>query len=444
MNTKVQESNKKKIALLIRSAQWTVADRTENQISAVCLKNNQDDITMQMNQKIVQQNQKIDSQNKLINQQSQMMNQQNKKIDNLNNLLHLQEDINAELRNRIEILERIGQNGNTVSRKSKLNNVIESTPSRSRTAILMADSNPDPHATVFGSKIKRSEISAIYVKNTLEDVPATAWDVSAAKDRSVMAWTCTASDIVSRILYLAANGDIYANPDCSYLFANYTKLTAADFSYLKTDLVTNMYGMFSNCNNLKQLDVSRWDVSNITNMCSMFRFCIQLQALDVSHWNVSNVIHMNSMFAHCEQLQILDVSRWDVSNVTNMESMFESCKQLQTLDVSHWDVSSVTNMMFMFGYCKQLQALDISHWNVSNVTTMVAMFCACEQLQILDVSHWDVSNVTNMDRMFCNCPYINRLGKGALSSWKLNPNVTMHNFCKGTKFENNPLALFRK
>lgn len=369
MNTNTPESNKTEIPLMIRSSQWTIAEKTDNQVSAVCLKNNQDDMIMQLKQQIVQQNQKIEEQNKVIRQQNQMMNQQNRKIDNLNDLLHLQEDINTELRNRIEILERIEQNkdkGKTVSRQSMPNETVNSPSSGSRTTILMADPNQDSDATVFGSSIKRSEVSAIYTKDTLEDVPSSAWDVSDSKDGSVMAWTSMDSDGKTFILYLAADGDFYANPDSRYLFANYTNLTTADFSHLKTNLVTNMHGMFSVCNNLKQLNVSHWDVSN----------------------------------------------------VTDMGMMFFSCLRIQTLDVSHWDVSSTTHMGSMFWYCKQLQTLDVSQWNVSNVK--------------------------RMDEMFSNCLYINQLEKGALSSWKLNPSVSMKKICKGTKFGNNPLALFQK
>ncbi|MCI6732731.1 MAG: BspA family leucine-rich repeat surface protein [Lachnospiraceae bacterium] len=407
MNTKTPESDKNKIPLLIRSAQWTVAERTENQVSAVCLKNKQDEMIVQQNQKIVELNQKIDHQSKLIEQLNQRMNQQNREKDDLNNQLYLQNELTARSQNSLGIQEKNEQN------KDNKKSVSSSYP----TAILMADSSSNPNAAVFGSSIKRSEISAIYTMNTLEDVPSSAWDVSADRDGSVMAWTSMASDLVSYILYLAANDDIYANPDCSYLFANYTNLTAVNFSHMKTDLVTNMKYMFSYCTGLKQLDVSHWDVSRVTNM--------------------------RSMFGHCNQLQALDISHWDVSNVTDMWTMFRFCVQLQALDVSHWNVSSVTDMAGMFEYCKQLQVLDVSHWNVSRVTNMHDMFSSCMQLQALDISQWNVSNVTNMDSMFFDCPLINQMNKGTLSSWKLNPAVTMKNICDGTKFKKNPMDLFQ-
>ena len=311
-------------------------------------------------------------------------------------------------------------------------------------AVLMADTcNVNKESFVFGSKIKRKEISAIYTQNTLQNVPSDAWDVSAGKDRSVMAWTCKDTDSDTHTLYLAGDGEIYANPDSSYLFTKYEGLTKADFTHLKTDMVTNMTDMFLGCSQLQVLDVSNWDVSNVEYMTSMFCQCSQLETLDVSKWNVSNVKNMQRMFSGCSQLQALDVSKWDVSNVKNMWWMFSDCSQLQALDVSKWDVSNVEYMWRMFANCSQLQDLDVSKWNVSNATNMVGMFLGCSQLQALDVSNWDVSNVTDMERMFSSCNAVNSMKEGELSSWKLHPSVNLENFCRGTKFEKTPTALFK-
>lgn len=259
MNIKTPESNKNKIPILIRSDEWKITEKTEDHVASVCLRNKLDEMIMQQNQKIVELNQKINQQSKLIEQLNQMMNQQNREKDDLNNHLYLQ---------------------------------------KKSTVILMADATSNPNATAFGSSIKRSEISAIYVKNTLEDVPSSAWDVSAARDESVMAWTCMASDLVSYILFLAANGDIYANPDCSYLFANYTNLYAADFSHLKTNLVINMKYMFSYCSSLKQLNISHWDVSKVTNMDSMFLDCLIIKQMNkgaLSSWKLNPFVTMKNI-----------------------------------------------------------------------------------------------------------------------------------------------------
>ena len=349
MNTKAQEYDKKEIPLLVRSDRWIVAERTENQVFAICLKNKQNDMIVQMNQQIMQQtqkieqlNQKIDSQNKLIDQQNRKIEQQNKKIDDLNNLLNLQNNKNAKTQNRIEIQDKNNQNSNTgktVNIQPVPNETIKYSSSGSRTAILMAVSNPDPNATVFGSKIKRSEISAVYTKDTLKYIPSSAWDVSDSRNGSVMAWTSMASDGKSYILYLAANGKIYANPNCSYLFANYTNLTTVNFSHLKTNLVTNMCGMFDECSNLKQLDFSHWDVSNVTDMSFMFANCEQLTSIDISNWNVSNVTDMNNMFFYCSAIEYMkkgELSSWKLNPAVTMKNMCVGTKfQDKPMDLFH-------------------------------------------------------------------------------------------------------------
>ena len=405
-NTKTPESDKTRIPLLIRSNQWIVADRVENQVAAVCLRN-------KLDEHFIQQNSLIQTMSNTIEQQNQIIKQQNKKIERLNNQVQNLLRISTSTDNKTV-------NKENANRTTKKDIGVPST-SVQRRPMLMSDSCSDSNGSVLGSQVRRDSIVAVYTQNTLKNVPASAWDVSAAKDGSVKAWIAASYDTENSSkknhLFLAADGDIYANPDCSYLFANYTNLTAVNFSHMKTDLVTNMKYMFSYCTGLKQLDVSHWDVSRVTNM--------------------------RSMFGHCNQLQALDISHWDVSNVTDMWTMFRFCVQLQALDVSHWNVSSVTDMAGMFEYCKQLQVLDVSHWNVSRVTNMHDMFSSCMQLQALDISQWNVSNVTNMDSMFFDCPLINQMNKGTLSSWKLNPAVTMKNICDGTKFKKNPMDLFQ-
>lgn len=327
MNTKTQESNKNQIPLLIRSAQWKVSEKTENQITAVCFKSKQDDIIMLLNRKVEQQS-------ILIEQLNQMMNQQNRKNDDLNDQLHLQDNLNTELQN----------------------NAVDSPSSNSRTAILMTDSNEGFNATVFGSSINRSEVSFICTKNTLTNVPSYAWDVSADKDGSVMAWTESSAD--KMILYLAADGDIYANPDSSNLFANYTRLSVADFTNLKTDLVTNMRGMFQECRNVKHLNLSHWNVSNVTNMCFMFYNCKQLDTLILPQWDISNVTTLAFMFGKCIQLKTLDISHWNVSNALNMDYMFYNCKavgQMKKGELSSWKRNSSVTMKNICGGTKYAQ-----------------------------------------------------------------------------------------
>ena len=92
MNTKIPESNKNKIPRLIRSDEWTITEKTEDHVAAVCRRNKLDERFIQQSSLIQTMSNTIKQQNQIIKQQNQIIKQQNKKIDRLNNqvqnLLH--------------------------------------------------------------------------------------------------------------------------------------------------------------------------------------------------------------------------------------------------------------------------------------------------------------------------------------------------------------------
>ena len=230
--------------------------------------------------------------------------------------------------------------------------------------ILMASSNTD---YVFGRKMDRTKITAIYFRNKKENIGEDAWDVSEKQNGSIMAWTEEKRDGFMD-LYLAANGNILANKDCSSLFRGYRNLKKfVELQYFRTNQTENMSYMFYWCKSLASLDVSHFDTSQVTNMVFMFSDCESLASLDVSHFDTSQVTSMNLMFDHCKSLASLDVSHFDTSQVTDMYEMFYNCKSLVSLDVSHFDTSQVTDMREMFHYCESLASLDVSHFDTSHV-----------------------------------------------------------------------------
>lgn len=348
---KITEDNQ--IPLLVRSGQWKVVERTEEYIFAVCPKNRQDDRIDEQKKLIDQLTKKLRSQDKQMKEQKECIRSQDERIKSQDARINLQDGQIKEMN------ECICSQDEQIQAQNKLITELQAKweahegqfmpidqseetnqASNGKPAVLMTDiCNTREETFVFGSKIKRKEISAIYTQNTLKKAPSDAWDVSAEKDKSVMAWTCKDADSDTYILYLAGDGEIYANPDSRHLFAHYENLIKADFTHLKTDLVTDMYYMFGSC----------------------------------------------------RQLQVLDVSKWDVSNVKDMSWMFYNCSQLQTLDVSRWDVCNVKDMSWMFSFCNA----------------------------------------------------VDHMKEGELSSWKLHPSVDLENFCKGTKFEKTPTALFQ-
>ena len=219
--------------------------------------------------------------------------------------------------------------------------------------------------------------------STLRDAPADAVDVSQERDGSVRAW------LVDDVLYIAANGDIYAPRDSSEMFAfsfydsfiyeDYeTSLEAIDFGgCFDTENVTDMSWMFSNCESLTELDVSGFDTSNVTDMSWMFSGCFGLTELDISSFDTGDVTDMSHMFSFCTSLMELDITSFDTGNVTDMSGMFYYCESLSELDVSGFDTSNVTDMSDMFFGCTSLTELDLSGFDTSNVTDTSLMFYGC-------------------------------------------------------------------
>ena len=247
---------------------------------------------------------------------------------------------------------------------------------------------------------------------TLRDAPADAIDVSQERDGSVQAW------FEGDVLYIAANGVIYAPEDSSELFvfsfydgSRYaTSLEAIDFGgCFDTGNVSDMRSMFDGCSSLTELDISSFDTGNVTDMSWMFFDCSSLMELDVSGFDTGNVIDMSRMFYRCASLTELDVSGFDTGNVTDMSSIFSGCSSLTELNVSGFDTGDVFNMSSMFSDCSSLTELDVSGFDTGNVTNMSGMFDSCSNLTELDVSGFDTGNVIYMWSMFDSCSNLTEL-----------------------------------
>ena len=111
------------------------------------------------------------------------------------------------------------------------------------------------------------------------------WDVSEAKDGSVMSYLVqNENDNTKYDLYIQSNGGVIAPVDSIKLFSLYTEIylgngcwdgyTALEeiigLEYLDTSKVTNMSYLFWNCSSLTSLDLSNFDISSVTYMPNMF------------------------------------------------------------------------------------------------------------------------------------------------------------------------------
>ena len=238
-------------------------------------------------------------------------------------------------------------------------------------------SNNDVPATPFWGQQQymRKDVKTLTFQSSLQNAPGSAWDVSEAGDRSVLAWMDNGD------LYVAADGAIAPNSNASCLFQEFVNLKTIDFgNCFDTSSVTDMSLMFQNCASLTSLDVSSFDTSNVTHMIFMFNLCESLTSLDLSGFDTSSVTGMSVMFQNCASLTSLDLSGFDTSNVTKMAGMFSNCKDLTSLDLSGFDTSNVADMSNMFRSCTSLTNLNLSSFDASAVTKMDSMFYGCDNL----------------------------------------------------------------
>ena len=199
----------------------------------------------------------------------------------------------------------------------------------------------DISATPFWgqSQYLRKDVNTLTFQSSLQNAPSSAWDVSEAGDRSVLAWMDNGN------LYVAADGAIAPNPDAAWLFQDFVNMKTINFgNCFDTSDVTRMRGMFNGCSSLTDLDLSGFDTSSVTDMRMMFQNCASLTSLDLPGFDTSSVTDMRVMFQNCANLTSLDVSSFDTSNVIDMGAMFANCERLTGLDLSGFDTSHVTNM----------------------------------------------------------------------------------------------------
>lgn len=230
---------------------------------------------------------------------------------------------------------------------------------------------------VFGSEFTRDQIKTVTFVDTLENAPADAWDVSKKQTGVVKAWVKPNEKFYD--LYIGAEGGVWADESCRYLFANYEYAECINFN-----------GAF-HCDNVK-------------DMSYMFRGCFNLTALDLSAFDTANVSNMNHMFGYCENIAILDLSNFETANVQDMSFMFDGCRSLTGIELGSFDTTNVQDMKGMFRSCKGLSSLDLNSFNTLETKNMRGMFSGCEKLQKLTLSDHFGTLKADTTGMFSNCP----------------------------------------
>ena len=251
---------------------------------------------------------------------------------------------------------------------------------------------------------QRSSIHSITFLPGMDSAAEDAWDISAAGDRSVLAWVIPNGDLYD--LYVAGDGGVRLldSPDLTQIFSGYSNAVSISFNgCLDMSEREDIGHFFWGCNSLKEIDFSGISTENVRNMNGVFGGCWALRTLDLSFMDTSRVTNMSEMFLDCENLRVLDLSGLDTSKVQDMSSMFLNCRRIDRIDVSAFDTSSVTSMKAMFDQCNSLAELDLQNWNTAEVKDFSNMFAFCETLERLDLRSFSTASAENMESMFEGC-----------------------------------------
>lgn len=271
-------------------------------------------------------------------------------------------------------------------------------------ATLMGSPSGGDTTMYLNGPIVKNKIESI-VFETTNIVPSGvigSWDVSEAKDGSVMAWYKDNDGNNLYELTIGGDGKVYGNPNSSYLFQYLTNLNNINLSNFDTSNVIVMSGMFQRDSNLKNLDLTNFNTSKVTDMGAMFQGNSSLTDLNISSFNTSNVTNMYSMFHSNNSLTSLNLSNFDTSKVTQMQGMFYKVSKLTNLDLSNFDTSNVTLMNMMFQSCSGLTSLNLSNFDTSKVMSMAAMFDGTSNINTIYYNNATFTSVTNYSDIFKN------------------------------------------
>lgn len=213
------------------------------------------------------------------------------------------------------------------------------------------------------------------------------WDISTQKNQSIMAYLTL--DGEQKVLYIVGD-EIKANPNSSYLFADFTNLEEIEnLNYLDTTEVNDMSYMFLACAMLRMIDLNGLRTENVTNMSYMFASDINLVEVLIDELDTEKVETWAGMFFECSSIEEINLTNLRTDNLKNMADMFRYATNLRQVDLSNVNTSKVTDMSFMFDNCSSLQSLDLSNFVTANVEDMRGMFANCSALENLNISSFD-------------------------------------------------------
>ena len=215
----------------------------------------------------------------------------------------------------------------------------------------------------------KDKIVSIEFKSTLSapDNFVVSWDVSFAKDNSIIGYLLPTNTSDRYKLVIAANGTINAPMDSTNLFSNLTNLESIDFTNFSTKYITNISAMFAYDINLVNLDLSSFDTTMLITTINAFNRCEKLESINFTNWS-PKLKYMSAMFYNCYALNNLDLSHFDVSEVTSFDNVFDKNKSLTNINLSNFNPNNVTSMKRMFYDCRSLETVNLSNFVITSET----------------------------------------------------------------------------
>ena len=182
-----------------------------------------------------------------------------------------------------------------------------------------------PKAYVILSEDKKS--FAFYYDSFSKIRVGTQYDLD---DSNVLPDWYNNRSYIERVLFSPSFADYRPESCHTWFFGMYNLTQIFYIENLKTDEVTNMYGMFYEIKD-SGLDLSGFNTSKVTDMGLMFGSCENLLSVDVSSFNTSKVTNMDKMFKECRSLTSLDLSSFTFNSDCSTSEFLMSCSSLQTL-----------------------------------------------------------------------------------------------------------------
>ena len=123
---------------------------------------------------------------------------------------------------------------------------------------------------MLGTDVRRYTVISVTFLDQIPALPAQKWDVSAHRNKKVMAWREPEGD--GYHFYIGAQGGVTAGTICDRLFSGCSALREVRFqNAFDTSHTVSMQGLFDGCASLERTDIDSLDLSRVRKRKNMWR-----------------------------------------------------------------------------------------------------------------------------------------------------------------------------